>query len=255
MTRQELIKAVKVKLEEFSPFENVESTGLQIVSTTSAQESEIRPIHVYIDNLLDESAVDVLRLVPTALILSTSNNVASFAKEAIKTDDYDPTLAYIPLNIPTDTTGNKPAPTYRVNYDDFIKVYSIRLPKWSRTIHDVITPDTDPLLYEQQGNPYLRGKIINPVVALAEGRLEMYSLVVPKSEMTSTNTILRYVCKSKAEQVQDNLQPFIVMQCAIKMMEIYNRTEAIAILNEEFKTMLNKMFLSLSRPTIQTQSK
>lgn len=231
MNREELINAVKVKLEEFSPFEQIEDSGLEVINQTEFEENAVRPIRAYIDRQLDEAARDILNIIPVTLIHANGNNVKAIDTTEIEVIDK---VGYISLD----------------NHSDFIKIYTVRLPNWYRSIHESITPATDPILYEQQGNPFLRGKVVNPVVAIANGKIELYSVTTETIE--ATKTIINYVCSTAAEDVQEDLQQLVVMNCAIKLSEIYGRTESAKALSEELANMLAGEIKAISRTKIET---
>ena len=65
MTRDQLIDRVLTKLDEKSPFDEPQSF---IAAEGDSSYDKVKPIKVYVDDLLDEAANDCLRMLPLSLV-------------------------------------------------------------------------------------------------------------------------------------------------------------------------------------------
>lgn len=211
MTRDELINAVKVKLEEFSPFEGISGSGLQVETNSAYAEDSIRPIHTYIDRTLDETADEVLLTVPLERIFS-SQTVKDLGS----------------VTIGSDLVGTLSVP------DDYLRLYEFKMTSWSKKVTMPITPLGNPVAYQDQQNPFLRGKQIYPVLALNNRTFEVYSA----ASSSDTVETAKYVAHTAAENVQADLQQFIVVLCAAKVLEIFNRAQDAQVFRTEYASMI-----------------
>lgn len=202
MTRAELISAVKVRLEELTPF----SEGLVVL----AGASDVKPITSYIDALLDEASDEVRIAVPLHLIPPTTLTGS----------------VTIPKN---DGVGILALP------DNYLRLYAFKMPSWSReVIRAISTENPDYIL---QRNPHTRGKNVKPVVALnrtaASRVLELYSATAGE-----TPEKMLYVESVAAEANPDILIPFVVLMCAIKVYNVIERPDLAKVLATELGDMI-----------------
>ena len=197
MTRAEIIQAVKVKLEELSPFDE----GMAVLGS----QTDVKPLTSYIEQTLDEASDEVLLFLPMHLLTPS--------------DISNPTLTV------TDGVGYIDVPT------DYHRLYCLMLSTWERPATRPISVDSPE--YNAQQNKYTRGKNAKPVVAVAvkSGKrvFELYSA----EEAGVTVTKAQYIKKVKAEDNPDRLIPYIVLACAAKVCGIYKMYDRVKTLREE----------------------
>lgn len=202
MTRAELISAVKVRLEELTPF----NEGLVVL----ANETNVKPITSYVEALLDEASDEVRVFVPLHLITpaTLSGDVT------------------IPNN---DGVGIIPLP------EDYLRLYAFRMASWSREITRPISTENPE--YILQRNPHTRGKSVKPVIAINNSGtsrvLELYSIV---GEPTVAKKL--YVKKIAAEDNPAVLIPFVILMCAIKVYNVIERPDIAKVLSGEFSDLI-----------------
>lgn len=199
MTRDNIIKAVKVRLEELTPF----NEGLVVLSASS----DVKPITSYIDALLDEAGNEIKMLLPLHML----------------TPDTLSATATI-----TDGVGYLELPA------DYLRLYAIKAAEWHREVNRPISTQNPE--YTLQRNPFTRGKKVKPVVAIAHqgGKhvLELYSL-------TSTTLEKKYYIKrTAAEAMPDTLIPYLVLMCAVKVCDAIERPDLAKILGGELSDMI-----------------
>ena len=195
MERQRIVKRVKLKMAEISD----ELQGQVIES----------PV---IDEILDETVVELLLRLPTHLINS--------------------------VNYPVDISGsmgNIYAIDSNVGYlilpTDFLRLSSFKMTQWHRPSVVAIS-ETHPE-YILQTNQYTRGGIAKPVTVLkdagGERRLYYYSVTDNDHEVDH----FYYVKSVLAENLQSNLIDPLTWMCAAKALEIYSEDgESIALANK-----------------------
>lgn len=200
VARADIIKKVKVKLEELSPFD--EPTDMLAIPN-----NDVKPIHSYIEDTLDKSFDDVLLSVPLHAIRETFT-------------DYKPTFS-----VDSEGVGLCAVP------DDFLRVYTILFPEWRRAVNAHITP-TNAAAYFLQRNKYTRGKFEKPIVAINDGNFEIYSL---KNMPERGKYIFRYIPRTavNTQQFEENLVEYLVLQNAIHILEIFEQYDKVKILSEE----------------------
>lgn len=206
MTRENIIQAVKVKLEELSPFDD----GLMLL-TNNAE----KPIISYIGAILEEASDEVLMLLPLYMI--------------------NPHQIPLPTQLLiSDNVGQVTLP------GDFLRLHTIKHVNWSQAVHTAIKAEHPD--YNLQKNPYTRGKYINPVVVVDDTaggkKLLLYSI---PSTVPTLETAL-YVPKQQkiltGDYCSDIIAPYVIQLAAIKISGIYGRAENFKLLQEEFNNKL-----------------
>lgn len=204
MTRAEIIKAVKVRLEELTPFDE----GLVVLSGSS----DVKPVTSYIDGLLNEAADEIKMLLPLHLLIPDTLSGSASIVDGV---------GYLEL----------PA--------DFLRLYAIKAKTWEREVNRPIS--TENPAYALQRNKYTRGKNAKPVVAIAhkEGKktLELYSLE------NGTLEKKYYVKRTVAEATPDGLVPYLVLMCAIKVLGSLERPDLAKGLSAELSDMIKIQIL------------
>lgn len=219
--RDELIEAVKVKLEEISPFEEPNN----FIKAGDTAINSIKPIISYIERTLDEAAHNCLRSLPLMLLHADIQS---------KTDGFSVDKNGVGL-----VTGINA--TYR-----YIRFHHAAL---QRDITAFVSSENP--MYLLQQNRHVHGGTAKPVAVLASfhdgtnaGQLEIYSFKPKMAEnfdpsAVSTDFVLLYVNTEKtAENVLSPIDEFIVLECAAMVAEILNDTAKAQIYREEKTTKL-----------------
>jgi hypothetical protein len=202
MTRDNIIRRVKVEMDELTPFDS----GLVI----SAGNEESKPIDKYIDEILDQCAHKLILLAPVHLLSLT---------------------AHTPTITVTDTVALFDVPA------DFLGLGYLKFPEWERPVYNTIK-ETDPL-YLRQKNIYTRAGVSKPVVALCTGstvpRLECYTI----TSSNGAGIVFKYRAKILAELLPDNLIPALAYLTAAEIFKIFERPELVQPTMELFSNELN----------------
>lgn len=202
MVREDVIKKVKVKLEEFSPFDEPKSLV--------AIASNVKPINSYIEETLDSAYDDVLLLAPLHLIKDNVIDISS-----------------------TSTTIEKKV-GYKDVPDNYLRIHSVLYDKWKRMVNRVIYPDQAE--YVLQRNEYTRGGFAKPVIAINNNKFEIYSI---KPSMKCE--CFKYIPKTTEgnSEFEDALIDMIVLQCAILVLEVFEQTNKGQVLSQELSNLIN----------------
>jgi hypothetical protein len=199
MTRAQIIQAVKVRLEELTPF----SEGLVVLSPSD----EVKPVTSYIDSLLNESADEIKMLLPLHMLTPVTLNAPVTVNDGVGT-----------IELPA----------------DFLRIHSIKAPAWERDVTQAISPENP--MYALQRNRFTRGKSAKPVVAInrtsTKKVLELYS--VSSTDMEKK----LYIPQTPAEALSDKLIPYLVLMCAIKVSNVLERADVVKSLSAELSDMI-----------------
>ena len=217
MTRKEYIEAVKVKLEEISPFKEPD----HFIDGTSDPDFDcVKPIVSYIEKNLDEAAQNCLRSLPLSLLHADIER---------KTDGFS-----------VDVNGVGIITGIHANY----RYVRFRHEALKRDITAFITSE-DPLYLVQQ-NEHVRGGLAKPVAVLASyaetgnyyGQIEIYSFKPKMAEAfdpsaVSTDFVLLYINTEKtagsdtAHPVQSPIEDLIVLECAKMVFAILGNFDGV----------------------------
>ena len=200
MTRADVKKAIKAKLEELSPFS--EPSALLAVAN-----NDVKPIDSYIEETMDSAFDKVLLLSPLHLIKDTVKSL----------------LTTVTL---TDGVGTVAAPA------DYLRLHTVFYPEWRRPVH-VCIGESNPL-YLLQRNPNTRGKYEKPVVAINNNTFEIYSL---KAISDGTFKYIPKTVKNTAT-FEDSLVPLLVIQGTLDILVIFEQTEKAKSVTDELLTLL-----------------
>lgn len=235
MTRQEYIDAVKVKLEEISPFKEPD----HFIDGTSDPDFDcVKPIVSYIEKNLDEAARNCLRSLPLSLLHADIER---------KTDGFS-----VDMNGVGFITG------INANY----RYLRFRHAALKRDITAFITSE-DPLYLVQQ-NEHVRGGLAKPVAVLASyaetgnyyGQIEIYSFKPKMAEAfdpsaVSTAFMLLYIntekkvgvatdftpaltpAQAQAQLVQSPIEDLIVLECAKMVFNILGNFDGAKVCENE----------------------
>lgn len=222
-TREEYIEAVKVKLEEISPFDEPDSF---IYGTTDPDYDRVKPIVSYIEKNLDEAAQNCLRSLPLSLLHADIDR---------KTDGFS-----------VDVNGVGFITGIHANYR-YVRFLHAAL---KRDITAFITSE-DPLYLVQQ-NEHVRGSLAKPVAVLASyaetgnyyGQIEIYSFKPKMAEAfdpsdVSTDFVLLYINTEKTagsdtlHPVQSPIEDLIVLECAKMVFAILGNFDGVKSCEKE----------------------
>lgn len=215
MTRQECIDAVKVKIEEISPFDEPDAF------IANDPTSPVKPIISYIDKSLDEATSNCLRALPLTLLHA---DVEASTTPA--------------LNIDAEGVGKFPISTNR----RFIRFRHADL---QRDITAFVTSE-DPIYLLQQ-NKHTRGGLCKPVAVVSSdatsgvGQMEIYSL---KPNSTTGYTLLSINLAKKPgvaadyspatpALVQSPIEDLIVLECARMVFNILGNFDGAKVCEAE----------------------
>lgn len=206
VSRADIIKKVKVKLEELSPFD--EPSSLLAVPN-----NDVKPIHSYIEDTLDKSFDDVLLSVPLHAI-----------RETLK--DYAPKFS-----VNDEGVGSCAVP------QDFLRLYTVLFPEWRRAVKGYITPTTSDA-YNLQRNKYTRGKFEKPIIAINDNAFEIYSL---KGAPELGKYTFRYIptTSTGTSVFEDGLAEYLVLQNAVHILQIFEQYDKVKTLSEELSNKIS----------------
>lgn len=216
MDRADYIAAVKVKLEEISPFDEPQS----FIAADDSAENTVKPIISYIDKSLDEAAHDCLNSLPLSLLHADIERLT---------------------------------PTMKINsqgvgiiggLSNTLRLVRFRHEALQRDITAFITSE-DPLYLLQQ-NRYVRGGTAKPVAVWASsndgtniGQLEIYSFLPELNNTTSTAaTLLGIETHKTAENVKSSIEEYLILRCAATVAQILNDANTAQILQQEYTNKL-----------------
>lgn len=222
-TRAELIDAVKVKLEEISPFDEPDS--FIAADGDAAYADSVKPIKSYIESTIDEAVHNCLRALPLTLLHADIER---------KTDG---------LSVDTNGVGIITGINSAYRYIRF------RHEALQRDITAFISSE-DPLYLLDQ-NKHVRGGIAKPVAVVASfhdgsnaGQMEIYSFKPKMAEnfdasSVSSDFALLYINTEKtagsdsAKQFKSPIEELVVLECAAMVAEILGDVETAKICRQE----------------------
>ncbi len=189
MNRQALINQVKSKIDELSPDDAI------IINVGSEDE---KPIDTMINDLLDESAKEVLIKAPLYRLSATSSS-----NTAIPNPD-------------DDKIGTIDVPS------DFLRLVELKMADWKRPITELSSPGSPVAL--NQYNKHLRAGVSKPVAVLYNRSTK---LVIEYFSIDTSSEIERflYIKKDVAENVPEVLQDALCWICASRVLAILAKTE------------------------------
>ena len=164
MTRAELISRVQTKLDEKSPFDEPRSL---IAAAGDSSYDKVKPITMYIDDLLDEAANDCLRMLPLSLVGKDVQKLSLLGPSAPAADAAKQVVV-------TDGVGVFPLSANGITH--YVRLLRVRADGWKKEVTSFITSADSYYLVQQ--NPSTRGKLYKPVVAWVPEKIRMPSWVV-----------------------------------------------------------------------------
>jgi len=207
-SRLTIINYVKAKLDELVP----EGTTFSLSSEPNVSD----PLDLLINAHLDEATKDIQLTAPLSVLFPTRSST---------------------------TTGTPFTQDAKQGYIDlpsnFLRLAQIKMADWQRTLETAITPQNPQ--YKLQGNEYLRGGIVKPVVVLTwrvSGGVPTRTLEYYSVDSSHAIDKLLYITEQKAEDfIEDNstLLPSLAWNCAGKIMQILGLAENYKMAMEQVK--------------------
>ncbi len=204
-TRLSLIERTRLRMEEWTRGERTD-----FWLEEGSENRALYPIVRYIDEYLDEAAATVLSVLPPHRL-----------QECLK-------------DIPLEGTECREGVGYIPQPTDWIKLEGIRLRSWNRTVHEVVKVGTDEWTVQQ--HRHSRGIMDKPVVGLAYGKIEVYS-------MRGCDDVVyaKYVNARRAEEMPKGLHPLVSLQCAILTEGVFGDDATVQRLTAQRNDMLMTM--------------
>lgn len=221
MTRAELISRVQTKLDEKSPFDEPQSL---IAAAGDSSYDKVKPITMYIDDLLDEAANDCLRMLPLSLI---GADVQKLSLQVVVTNG----VGVLPLS----TNG----------ITHYVRLLRVRADKWKKEVTSFITSSDSYYLVQQ--NHTTRGKLYKPVVAWVpeSDRLELFSFPNVSNSTKVAADVWYIQCNKqagsdKSNPVQSPIDDLIAIRCAELVCNIFGNQNA-QVFQKEFVEKVNSV--------------
>lgn len=215
MTKDEMIEAVLVRLEEFSPYEAPDS-----FTADATLGGKINPVKSYVEKTLPFAIHDALMMLPLRLLQEDIENV--------------PSVAAI---VDADGVGHVVVPS------GVVRLCELRFPQWERSVTQ--TFDRTSPMYDLQQNRYTRGGVAKPVVIWSDmndnthkkAEWECYSFPNRTTSAMPTASICK-VLRQKDHLEGLRAAEYAVIQCAIRIHGVYGDVGNIKSLRDELQTML-----------------
>lgn len=220
MTRGEIIKAVKGRLDEFSPFD--EPTSLVALQT-----SDVKPMDSIIESVLAKAQDSVLMVVPLYLVRETTIDM---------TQEGDGTQTVSGMGVIGRMTGDGEVGVIELP-QDFLRLHTVKYDTWRRVVNVAYNEGDE--MYKLQRNRHTRGRTEKPVVCICDGRMEIYSLTFPVGEQGHCERFLYIPRTSEGAVVfEDTIAPLVVLEAARMCLETFGDLNGVKALAEEEKTWL-----------------
>ena len=222
MTRQEYIDAVKAKLDEISPFDE---PGEFIAADGDSDYDKVKPIINYIDSELDNAARFCLGVLPLPIL---SNDIIS-------------DTVVINGNVAGEMTVG-----YIKDIYDYMRLCRLHIDQWEKDVTTFIT--TSSPIYILQQNQYTRGGKCKPIAAYnpETSSIECYTLrFYEVDKIIPLHGILYYIelRDIKAEDVESDIEDFIVLTCAAYVLDILKDTNSSKLMRDKFAEKLQTIIV------------
>lgn len=233
MTRAELISRVQTKLDEKSPFDEPRSL---IAAAGDSSYDKVKPITMYIDDLLDEAANDCLRMLPLSLVGKDVQKISLLGPSAPAADAAKQVVV-------TDGVGVLPLSDNGITH--YIRLLRVRADGWKKEVTSFITSADSYYLVQQ--NPSTRGKLCKPVVAWVHesDRLELFSFPNVANKTMVAADVWYIQCNKQAGSDQSNpvqspIDELIAIRCAELVCNIFGNQNA-QVFQKEFTEKVNSV--------------
>lgn len=233
MTRAELISLVQTKLDEKSPFDEPRSL---IAAAGDSSYDKVKPITMYIDDLLDEAANDCLRMLPLSLVGKDVQKLSLLGPNAPAADAAKQVVV-------TDGVGVLPLLDNGITH--YIRLLRVRADGWKKEVTSFITSADSYYLVQQ--NPSTRGKLCKPVVAWVPESdwLELFSFPNVANKTMVAADVWYIQCNKQAGSDQSNpvqspIDELIAIRCAELVCNIFGNQNA-QVFQKEFTEKVNSV--------------
>lgn len=233
MTRAELISRVQTKLDEKSPFDEPQSL---IAAAGDSSYDKVKPITMYIDDLLDEAANDCLRMLPLSLVGKDVQKLSLLGPSAPAADAAKQVVV-------TDGVGVLPLSANGISH--YIRLLRVRADGWKKEVTSFITSADSYYLVQQ--DPNTRGKLCKPVVAWVPESdcLELFSFPNAKNDSMVAVDVTYIHCNKQAGSDQSNpvvspIDELIAIRCAELVCNIFGNQNA-QVFQKEFTEKVNSV--------------
>ena len=233
MTRAELISRVQTKLDEKSPFDEPRSL---IAAAGDSSYDKVKPITMYIDDMLDEAANDCLRMLPLSLVGKDVQKLSLLGPDAPAADAAKQVVV-------TDGVGVLPLSDNGITH--YIRLLRVRADGWKKEVTSFITSADSYYLVQQ--NPSTRGKLCKPVVAWVpeSDRLELFSFPNVANKTMVAAVVWYIQCNKQAGSDQSNpvqspIDELIAIRCAELVCNIFGNQNA-QVFQKEFTEKVNSV--------------
>ena len=212
MSRDELKKAVKARLDEISPFDEPDEF---IEGVDDEDFKRVKPIDSYIETELDNAARFCLNTLPLTLLA----------------DDTDTETMRISVD-------DKGVGVIKDMYD-YLRLVRLSCSVFERDITQFISSSSE--IYILQQNKHTRGGVVKPVAAFCPENacIEVYSF--PTGVKSSTCKLSYIDTRLRAERVQSHVEKYIVLRCAMVVARILDDKTASQILEKEWAEELSNI--------------
>lgn len=233
MTRAELISRVQTKLDEKSPFDEPQSL---IAAAGDSSYDKVKPITMYIDDLLDEAANDCLRLLPLSIVGKDVQKLSLLGPDAPAIDAEKQVVVHNGVGVlPLSANG----------ITHYVRLLRVKADGWKREVTSFIT-SADPYYLIQQ-EPDTRGKLCKPVVAWVPESdcLELFSFPNAKNDSMVAVDVTYIHCNKQAGSDQSNpvvspIDELIAIRCAELVCNIFGNQNA-QVFQKEFTEKVNSV--------------
>lgn len=233
MTRAELISRVQTKLDEKSPFDEPQSL---IAAAGDSSYDKVKPITMYIDDLLDEAANDCLRMLPLSLVGKDVQKLSLLGQNA-------PAVDAAKQVVVTDGVGVMPLSANGITH--YVRLLRVRADGWKKEVTSFITSADSYYLVQQ--NPSTRGKLYKPVVAWVpeSDRLELFSFPNVENSTKVAADVWYIQCNKqagsdKSNPVKSPIDELIAIRCAELVCNIFGNQNA-QVFQKEFTEKVNSV--------------
>lgn len=204
--RDRIVEMTRLRMEEWTRGERTD-----FYLDENSENKTYYPIVRYIEEWLDEATVELLSILPEHRLRDLVVDLPN--EESI---EIERGVGY--MDLPT----------------DFVRLDGLRMSCWDRTVHDVLHVTDDE--YKEQRYKYSRGIQVKPAVAVAYGKIEIYSM--RKGDKVEYG---KYVNKRVAEETPEWMWPLIAVQTAIIVEGVFGDTATVDVLNSQLQTLLTTL--------------
>lgn len=200
--RKSLIEKTRLRLEEWTRGEDTDFL--------LEEDAAMYPIVKYIDEYLDEAAWKVLVLVPNHRLSAVA---ADFPLSTFNVVDG---IGYIDLP------------------SDYVKVFGIKMKRWERELTLPLKATDDD--YKIQMHAHTRGIHVKPMIAVAFGKLELYSC--KDTDTSSDIEEAKYIKRIAAERMPSEFDELLTLICASIVEKVFGNIQQQQVFDQQIQLML-----------------